>query len=486
MSHESADLAQRLLDRIERIAHVGHWSLNCRTKELFWSDEVYRIHGRDPAHFSPDLKTGIEAYHPDDRSAVEQHVQEAMQNKQGFEFQKRIVKPSGEIRHVVSQGECETDDDGNLTLLFGVLKDITDVVSERERFELAALASNSAVWDWDVRNDIIYWAGRSAEVLGFESNDALPRTTESFFDAIIHPEDRKMFKDAVLDYFKNHDSFSYEVRTLNRHQDTRWFLARGQAQWDDGNLAMRMSGSFTDIDRLKTITENIKKKNEELDQFATIAAHDLQEPLRSISGFLEILKLEQGGKLDDEAIKYIDLSVQGCENLSELIKNILDYSRVGIESLVFKPDNLDKTVKSLVRNMRIPITEAEATVTIENLPEISCDINLVKQVFYNLIENALKYRNEKAPEVTVSSEEHEEEWLFSVKDNGIGIDPKHLSNIFDMFRRLHKKQDYSGTGVGLAFCKKIVELHNGRIWAASEPGTGTTFFFTIPKKIRQT
>ena len=225
---------------------------------------------------------------------------------------------------------------------------------------------------------------------------------------------------------------------------------------------------------------DLERSNAELEQFAYVASHDLQEPLRMITGYTQLLAKRYGDKLDQDASEYINYAVEGAKRMQRLIHDLLDYSRVGTRGNEFAPADCQAIVTETLRTLQPAIQESAATVTYDSLPTVMGDESQLLQLFQNLIGNAIKYRGSKPPVVQVSCKQEGEHWLFSVRDNGIGIDPKYAERIFVIFQRLHGRDQYAGTGIGLAVCKKIVERHGGKIWVESELGKGATFYFTIP------
>lgn len=223
--------------------------------------------------------------------------------------------------------------------------------------------------------------------------------------------------------------------------------------------------------------------NAELERFAYIASHDLQEPLRMVSSFLQLLQKRYKGQLDQKADQYIHYAVDGAERMKALIMDLLEYSRVGSSKDSFDEVDTAVIMQEVGDIFRERIIAARAQVEIDPLPKVWGDKVQLLQLFQNLLSNALKYHSEKLPSIRVHAREEAKYWLFSVADNGIGIDPQFFDKIFIIFQRLHNKSDYSGTGIGLAICKKIVERHGGRIWVESRPGEGSTFYFTISKKV---
>ena len=228
-------------------------------------------------------------------------------------------------------------------------------------------------------------------------------------------------------------------------------------------------------------TADLTSLNRELKLFASVASHDLQEPLRMVSSYTQLVMKRYGERLDGDAKEFMNFVVDGAARMKQLIEDLLAYSRVGTRGKEFKPVPVEQALKRAVTNLRAAIEESGAEITHDALPTVNADEVQLAQLFQNLIGNALKFRGPAKPHVHVSCLEKDDALEFHVGDNGIGIEPQYFERIFMLFQRLHTKGDYPGTGIGLAICKKVVERHGGRLWVESEPGKGSSFNFTLPK-----
>jgi PAS domain S-box-containing protein len=242
----------------------------------------------------------------------------------------------------------------------------------------------------------------------------------------------------------------------------------------------------TDMTQQSQVEEDLKRSNAELQQFAYVASHDLQEPLRMVASFTQLLAQRYEGKLDATADEYIRFAADGAKRMQTLIEDLLDFSRVGTRQNATRLCSSKSIVENAIKNLMAAIQESGAKIEIGDLPEILVDESQLKSVFQNLIGNAIKFRSPNSLcVIRVSARQKGQHWIFSVEDNGIGIERKHFDRIFQVFQRLHQREDYPGNGIGLAICKKIIERHGGKIWLESRPGHGTTFSFTIPLVVAQ-
>jgi PAS domain S-box-containing protein len=360
------------------------------------------------------------------------------------------------------------------------------LAESEERFQLAVRGTDAGIWDWDLRTDKVYFSPRWKSMLGYAEEEIGDDYTE--WERRVHPDDLPRALEAIRAY-RSGETNQYELEHRLRHKDGtyRWILARGTLVRDAQGVPYRMVGSHIDVtgrrlaeERLKTTAEALEQSNRDLEQFAYTASHDLQEPLRMMSAYLQAIAQQYRDQLPANAQTLIDLSLDAGQRMQQLINDLLEFSRVQTRAGNFVPVDCNEVFDEAVENLKLAIEENAATVTREDLPTVTGDRSLLVQLLQNLIGNAIKFHGKDPPRVHVAAAPSAGRWTFSVRDNGIGIDPEYSDIIFQVFQRLHSSDAYPGTGIGLAVCKRIVERHGGRIWFESEPGKGTTFFFTLP------
>jgi PAS domain S-box-containing protein len=307
------------------------------------------------------------------------------------------------------------------------------------------------------------------------------------FRAYIVAEDREIFDQHLRDVLTSEDRKTCELR-LKRKNRIEFYAHLESIAVSDSRGAYVCRTSCIEITsrkkvekEMKHLSDELKRSNEDLTRFASAAAHDLQEPLRGIEGFIKLLEKRYKGKLDEKADEFIDYLVDDVMRMQQLIKDLLEYSRVSAKGKVFITVNCSVVIEQALSNLRSAIDESGAVVTYDLLPTVMGDDAQLIRLFQNLIGNAIKFRSIEPLKIHLSAKREGNEWIFSVRDTGIGIDPKHAERIFIIFQRLCTRQEYPGTGIGLAICKRIVERHGGRIWVESNLGKGATFYFTIPE-----
>lgn len=332
----------------------------------------------------------------------------------------------------------------------------------------------------------------SAEGKITDVNAAAEKVTGCSRDALIGTDFADYFTDpprARLGYqqaFLDAGVTDYELEI--QHKDGRLtpVLYNASVYRDESGKIVGVFAAARDIRDRKRAEVELIRSNQDLQQFAYVASHDLQEPLRNVASCLQLLQAEYKNRLDAEADQYIHYAIEGAVRMKALIQDLLAYSRVGTKGKPLKPTDCEQILTATVENLRFAITETGAVITHDPLPTIHADDTQLLQVFQNLIGNAIKFRRDDPPSIHVSAAKNKDDWIFSVKDNGIGIDSRYIDRIFVIFQRLHKRSQYDGTGMGLAVVKRVVERHGGRVWVESQLGKGTTFYFMMPEKGMQT
>jgi signal transduction histidine kinase len=336
------------------------------------------------------------------------------------------------------------------------LSEITSLINEFDRAEENILVERSAKQkQWQDLTEKALWIGSAFSVL------------LTFGLMILVGNNSKKLDSANTRL----THFNTELANSNR------LLNESNQQLETENSQRRAAEA-----RLKSMVSELERSNEELSHFAYVASHDLQEPLRAVAGCVQVLRKRYSGQLDDKADQFIDHAVEGAQRMQNLINDLLQYSRVGTNGKSFELVNGDKVLDVVLRSLSVAIAETGVEIVRTPLPEFICDAGQIEQVFQNLISNAIKFRGSDWPRVTIGYRAEGENHIFSVRDNGPGIEPQYFERIFVMFQRLHTRTEYSGTGIGLAICKKIVERHGGKIWVESEIGNGSTFSFSLPMK----
>jgi signal transduction histidine kinase len=288
----------------------------------------------------------------------------------------------------------------------------------------------------------------------------------------------------ISDPIRELDDIAHQI-AVNKKYSVR---ARVKSEDEIGRLTHtfnQMLGSIEERDRkLVEQADELRRSNKELEQFAYVSSHDLQEPLRKITTYSQLVETKHKGRLDAETDRFLDNIVTSTSRMRLLISNLLTYSRVTRQDLTFQKIDLNQVIKEVLSDMEAAIAEKKADISVEKLPVVRGNAVQMRQLFQNLIGNALKFSAEKPPVVRVSCRPFGDHHVFSVRDNGIGIDVRYAERVFQVFQRLHPRDVYPGTGIGLAICKKIVEQNDGRIWVESEPGNGSTFYFTWPMSLQ--
>jgi PAS domain S-box-containing protein len=416
-------------------------------------------------------------------------------------LEKRYIHADGHIVWAILAMSVVRDEDDNILYFIKQIQDISDLKKKnqelvqsqnqfRSAFEFSAIGMALA----DLNGKLFKVNNSLCKMIGYSETELLTHT----FQDITHPNDLETDLHLFRDLINGHiTDYQMAKRYIHKNEQIVWaLLAVSVVRDQDGNI-LHFIKQIQDISELKENENELKNlnqqvneansllhhKNKELLQFAHVASHDLQEPLRMVTGFLSRLKKNYDPVLDEEAKKYIDFAIDGATRMRLLITEILDYSAFNIDdSTSLTKIDLNQVVQYVLEVNQSIVEEKNAKIEIATLPVIIADNTAIQRLFSNLITNAIKYQPAgQQPVIKIHVEDKYNYWQFSVEDNGIGIEAKNLDKIFNLFQRLHRKEQYPGTGIGLAICKKIVNNLKGEIWAASTIGVGTVFYFTIPK-----
>ena len=413
------------------------------------------------------------------------------------------IKKSGEIINVDITGHAIFYNNKNAVMI--VANDITKILQSQlelaksiERFEYASKATSDAIWDCDLINNTMFWGEGFNILFGYKLKEREPGI--SSLGEFSHPDDRQRIIKSLEKVIKSKEEILWhEEYRFKKFNGTYVNVSdRALVVRDTNGDPYRIIGAMQDVTHrlqnekiLKELNGSLNKRaidlarsNEELEQFAYITSHDLQEPLRMISSFLNQIQKKYDPLLDETGRLYIRFAVDGAVRMRRIILDLLEYSRVGRQLYQYENINTTDLLNEVVSIYTSIIEEKKLVVTFKEIPEIFAARSPIHQLFQNLISNAIKYQHPNSTtKINITCIESNENWLFAVEDNGIGIDPEYFKKIFIIFQRLHNKDEYSGTGIGLAICKKIIDNHNGKIWVESIYGKGSTFYFTIPKLI---
>lgn len=391
---------------------------------------------------------------------------------------------SGQLYWVSSVIAPITGADGRVERYVSIRTDVTsrrlaeDALREsHKRFALAAEAAGFGIWDYDPRSGTASWDENMYRLFGRDfAAEAQPLTV---WTNSVHPEDRVAVAQALAAAIEGRAPFEAGFRIVHADGEVRHIRALARVERNADGAAERMTGVCMDVTAQATAMQALQASNAELEQFAYVASHDLQEPLRMVVSYTELLAQRYAGKLDERADKYIHYASDGGRRMQRLVADLLTYSRVGSQGKPLVPVPTGAILEQVLQGLQLRVREAAAVIDAGPLPTVLGDASQLGMVFQNLIANGIKFRGEQPPRIRIEAQANGYLWQFSVSDNGIGIDMKYAERIFQMFQRLHARDAYEGSGIGLAVVRRIVERHGGRVWVEAQPGRGSTFHFTL-------
>lgn len=416
--------------------------------------------------------------HPDDYERCMAQWSHALAQGTNYEVEVRNRRHDGEYRWFLTRAVPARDDTGRIIGWYGTTTDIHDRKQAEEALRQQAEIidqTHDAVIATDLDGRITSWNKGADRLFGYTAAEIIGCSVLMLFPGDL----RSHFPTMVMAPLQEHGQHELELRQRQKSGEENYVRLSLSLRRDPQGLPIGIIGYAIDVTARKQAEDAVRHMNEELQQFAYIVSHDLSEPLRTISNYLQLLARRYQGKLDTTADEFFGLAVDGSRRLQQMISDLLIYTRAGGQDLTFTPVDCEALLTRVLSDLQIAIKESSATIIHDHLPVVRGDATRLGQLLQNLISNALKFRGTAAPQIQISSQRVGPYWHFAIRDNGIGIDPAQTGRLFQVFQRLHTRSEYPGTGMGLAICKKILERHGGRIWVESTLGTGTTFWFTL-------
>ena len=527
-NEEQEKQKQSQLNNAESVFMYGSWEWTLGTDYVVWSNGLFDIFGYDATEY-PDSKMAYGVYNQhivaEDKPRVALISQDAVANKKLFyEFEHEIIDEKGNRKLLAVKGRCYLDEEGNVDRVLGTSEDVTklkelentlkykveelkkaheELEKAKDLFKEAEALANYGSFDWDVEKDIILWSDGLKRLFAGNNISKLPENLKySFFESRIHRDDTDRINEIVQTAIKNKKPYSFEHRLINLDEVEKTVHTQGWVTINENNELLRFIGNTVDITEMKVYEKDLKYKieelnrsNQDLEQFAYIASHDLQEPLRKIMAFGDRLSTKYGEELGSDGQFYLSRMLDAASRMKILMENLLSYSRVSTKTEPFELVDLGLTVEGILSDLEMKIQDVDAQITMMKMPTLNALPTQMQQLFQNLITNALKFiKPNVKPIISIEAYEtdfeevslmgvpfkHDKYYKIVVSDNGIGFDAEYAEKIFLIFQRLHGRSEFEGTGLGLAICKKIVDNHHGYIIAKSELNKGATFTVYLP------
>jgi PAS domain S-box-containing protein len=494
---EQIKLSNERYELVTKTTNDMIWDWDLVNNTIFRNENYCKLFGEDGSD-RHDIGKWMTLVHPEDKEWVSDFIRQKLDDPEAesWEAEFRCYRYNGEMAYLYDRGYIIRDENKKAIRMVGATCDITErkkaeiqLYKSEERYRQIVETAQEGIWMIDENNYTILVNKKMAALLEYSPEEMMGKQNYYFMDdewkkkASAHIVNRKLGME------ENHD-FKY----ITKSGKDVWTNLSTNPVFDDAGIYKGALAMVTDITERKLDEEllrqseinlgiknkELERKNRELEQFAYVASHDLQEPLRTTTAFVELLQKQYKGKMDEKADKYLNYIVQASDRMNVLINDLLDYSRIG-SKMESKRVDCNKLLDEVLGDLNVAITEAGVEIKTGELPVINGYPTEMKQLFQNLIINSIKFRQKNiSPLITMCAWKKPDSWQFAFSDNGIGIAKEHNERIFTIFQRLHTRNEYKGSGIGLSHCKKIVELHKGKIWLESEVGNGTTFYFTIP------
>ncbi|MGB9980025.1 PAS domain-containing sensor histidine kinase [Methanobacterium sp.] len=484
--------AEKNLEEQAELLNLTHEAIIVRDMEdkiAFWNDGAVEMYGWDKDEASGKIIHNLlQTVFPQPLEEIETHIL----NKNQWNGELIHKTRDGSQIVVSSRWTLKRDEEGTPVSILEINSNITNRKKAEENLKRsetilqeATRLSKVGAYEWDIKKDKFIFSREWRRIHGVREKYL---SSEELMN-VAHPEDIPKVNKALYNALKGTKQYDIEHRIINQlNGEVRYIHAMGTVLKDETDHPIKMYGVADDITESKlaemereNLIKDLRQTNEELRQFAYITSHDLQEPLRTMSSYAGLLKHRYEGQLDQDADDFIEFMVSGAARMKSMIQGLLDYSRIGTRGEQFKNFNSEVAVNYALSDLKPFIKENNAEITYDKLPVIYADKDQIARVFQNLIENAIKFRRkDETPQIHISAQKKDDEYVFSVSDNSIGMEPEYTDKIFEIFKRLHAIGEYKGAGIGLAIVKRIIDRHGGRVWVRSELDKGSTFYFTIP------
>lgn len=471
---------QALQSQIMAFAPIGFYQVSPEGKIIFVNKKWLEISGLT---LEENLEgQWLQLIHPDDLESVMKAWQAFVNGGSDFEEQYRYQRKDGQIIWVLTTGTCVRNAAGEATSYIGSVQDITEIKLNQDRAAHAVMGANDGIWDLDLRTNVFFLSKRAYEILGFSGHESELPVDLASLGANIHPDDHSKVFPALTKCIQQFEPFDEICRLRQRGDEYVWVHTRGKAVFDSFGKPIKVVGFVTDISAMKLAEERLHRSNIELKQFAYVASHDLQAPLRHICSYIELISKKIRVETDPDVAQWFQFVIAGAKKMRDTINDLLKYSSLEHQAYQFESVDLNHVVSEILDTLKPIVIETQTRFYVGELPKVmGCKTHL-HQLLQNLIQNALKFRRLGIkPDIKIVSQEKNASYEITVEDNGVGIDSMHVDKIFQMFQTLHPKDQYPGTGIGLAICKKIIEIHGGKIRVESKFGEGSKFIFELPK-----
>ena len=500
---------ETIFNEILEASMAGYWDWHIQEDYEYMSPSFKSMFGYKEDELPNHPNSWQKIVHPDDLDGIFQNFNAHIQSKGEVPFTNtvRYYHKDGSIIWVFCKGKVISwGENGEPLRMVGSHVNITplkhseqnlkkikeELIKQTARYQLVTDIAKIGIWELNLETNEATWDHNMYKIYGLEKDDIAPGFIE-WTTRFVHSEDVAKIVQMVEEIIQEEKEkfIQFRIRTKDTN-DEKIITAVTSVYKDSAGNPIKLFGTNIDLtrdislERQKIKTQTLEKQNKELEQFAYVASHDLQEPLRTVDNFVGLIQKMYAHSFDQKGLKFLHLIQNATNRMSQLVKGLLDYSRIGMQKKRSRID-INKVVNDIIADIGTFITEKEASITVEkNLPVILAYLLEIRIIFQNLIINAIKFHQSgQKPNIEISSSESESHWIFKIKDDGIGISKKDQEKIFLIFQRLHHPKDYEGNGIGLAHCQKIADIHMGEIWVESKLGSGSAFFFSVHKELME-